>query len=62
MAGSRYTIYSSYGFSETPFGKLEAAVYGCLKKNGIIEVTLGTEAVDTAGGIDFYDVKFPVPK
>lgn len=55
MAGSRYTMDRSYGFSETPFGKLEKEVYDGLKRNGITEVVLCDEYVWAASGNDFYE-------
>ena len=57
MAGSQYTIYSSYGPDERPFGKLENAVYSCLKTNGAIEVFLCADYVWFAKGEDFYHKK-----
>ena len=57
MAGSRYTINSSYGHFETPFGKLDSEVYGCLKTNVATIVVLCAASVLAAEGTDFYNEK-----
>lgn len=59
MAGSRYTIDSSYGTAETPFGEFKHAIHDCLKTNSVIEVLLCDEYVWAAQGEDFYDKHVP---
>jgi hypothetical protein len=59
LAGSRYTLNSSYSPWETPFEKIGSSVYACLKTNGITQVHLCADYVWAAPGEDFYDRKTP---